>query len=173
LPATQKQVLKQVPIPMRQRSEYSTLANVATNQFPTEDYLREPEQPFQASDTLFRLDQLSSFYCAPGEFGHLLEGQRYGFGALTLIVTETHPGGGPPLHVHECEEAHILLEGRTSYVIGGQRFTATAPYVVKIPAGVAHAFLNVGAQPFRMVCAFPDSRFTDVELGPNPLVEKT
>lgn len=158
---------------MRQRRECSTLLNVANNQFPAEDYLREPEQPFQASDTLFRLDQLSSFYCVPGEFGHLLEGQRYGFGALTLIVTETHPGGGPPLHVHECEEAHILLEGRTSYVIGSQRFTATAPYVVKIPGGVAHAFLNVGARPFRMVCAFPDSRFTDVELGPNPLIEKT
>ena len=142
-----------------------------TKQFPTESYLQEPRQPFQASDTLFQLDQLAPFYCVPGEFGHLLEGRHYGFAALTLIITETYPGGGPPLHVHECEEAHVLLDGKVSYILGDQRFTATAPYVVKIPAGVPHAFRNVGALPIRMVCAFPDSHFTDVEVGPNPLIE--
>jgi mannose-6-phosphate isomerase-like protein (cupin superfamily) len=140
-------------------------------QFPTESYFREPQQPFQASDTLFQLDQLSSFYCVQGEFGHLLQGRQYGFAALTLIITETYPGGGPPLHVHACEEAHVLLDGQASYILGDQRFTATAPYVVKIPAGVPHAFVNVGAQPFRLVCAFPDSGFTEEEVGPNPLLE--
>lgn len=137
----------------------------------TDCAINDPEQPFQASDTLFTLDQLASFYCEPGEYGHLLEGIQYGFDALSLIITETHPGGGPPLHIHECEEAHILLEGETSYVIGEQRFTATAPYVVKIPAGVPHAFLNIGPHPFRLLAVFPDSRFTDVEVGPNPLLE--
>jgi mannose-6-phosphate isomerase-like protein (cupin superfamily) len=140
-------------------------------QLPAEDYLREPEAPFQASDTLFSLDQLASFYCVPGEFGHLLEGRHYGFDALSVIITETYPGGGPPLHVHECEEAHILLEGEVSYVIGDQRFTATAPYVVKIPANVPHAFVNIGVRPFRLLAVFPDSRFTDVTVGPNPLLE--
>jgi quercetin dioxygenase-like cupin family protein len=139
--------------------------------FPTEDYLREPEKPFDASGMLFQFDQLAPFYCVPGEFGHLLEGRQYGFSALTLIITETYPGGGPPLHRHECEEAHVLIEGTVSYILDNQRFIANAPYVLKIPANVPHAFLNLGSQPFRMVCAFPDSRFTEVDLGPNPLIE--
>jgi mannose-6-phosphate isomerase-like protein (cupin superfamily) len=143
----------------------------AIKPFPPESYLREPEQPFNPSDMLFQFDQLAPFYCVPGEFGHFLEGQHYGFAALTLIITETYPGGGPPLHTHECEEAHVLVEGTVSYALGDQRFTATAPYVLRIPAGVPHAFVNVGPLPFRMVCAFPDSRFTEEELGPNPLIE--
>ncbi len=139
-------------------------------EFPKENYLRQPQQSFEPSATLFHFDQLASFYCIPGEFGHLLEGQHYGFDALTLIITETYPGGGPPLHVHECEESHVLLDGTVRYVLGAQQFTATAPYVVKIAANVPHAFLNVGPLPIRMMCAFPDSRFTDVEVGPNPLI---
>lgn len=146
-------------------------AGPQTRQYPTEEYLREAEQPFQASDTLFELDQLASFYCHRGEFGHLLEGRLYGFEALTVIITETYPGGGPPLHSHECEEAHVLVEGKVSYIIGEERFTATAPYVVKIPAGVPHTFLNIGTSPFRLVAVFPDSRYGEVELGPNPLLD--
>jgi len=134
-------------------------------------YINAPGQPFQASDILFKFEQIASFYCEPGEYGHFLEGQHYGFNALSLIITETHPGGGPPLHTHECEEAHILLEGSTSYVIGDQRFTVTAPYVVKIPANVPHAFVNIGAQLFRLLAVFPDSHYTEVEIGPNPLLE--
>jgi mannose-6-phosphate isomerase-like protein (cupin superfamily) len=142
-----------------------------TRVFPTETYIHDPEQPHDPSDLLFRFDQLANFYCVPGEFGHLLEGSQYGFDALCIIVTETYPGGGPFMHVHECEEAHILLEGTTHYVLGDKRFTAVAPYVLRIPAGVPHCFVNAGSQPYRMICAFPDSRFTDVEVGPNPLIK--
>jgi mannose-6-phosphate isomerase-like protein (cupin superfamily) len=142
-----------------------------TKEFPTESYMREPEQPFSASDYAFQFTQLTSFYDVPGEFGHLLEGQQYGFEALSFIVTETYPGGGPPLHTHESEEAHVLLDGEVKYVIGDQRFTVSGPYVVKIPARVPHTFLNASQQPFRMVCVFPDNRWTYQEVGPNPLVE--
>ncbi len=139
-------------------------------QIITECTINEPEQPFRPSDMLFKFEQIASFYCEPGEYGHFLEGRHYGFDALSLIITETHPGGGPPLHTHECEEAHILLEGKTSYIIGDQRFTATAPYVVKIPAGVPHTFLNIGLRPFRLLAVFPDGDYTEMELGPNPLL---
>jgi len=41
------------------------------------------------------------------------------------------------------------------YVVGNRRFTVTAPYVARVPAGVAHTFVNAGTTP-----------------GANPLLEK-
>ncbi|CAN5586238.1 hypothetical protein BH10CHL1_BH10CHL1_14900 [soil metagenome] len=140
--------------------------------FPTVSYLHEPEQRFQPSDRVFRFNQLGTFYDVPGEFGHFLEGQHYGFAAFSVIITETHPGGGPPLHTHACEEAHILLEGHVRYMIGDACFTVEAPYVIKIPADVPHTFLNIGMQPLRMICPFPTSQFTYQEVGPNPLLRQ-
>lgn len=113
-----------------------------------------------------------SFYDVPGEFGDAREGAPYGFQSLSLIITETQPGGGPPLHIHESEEAHVLLEGKVSYVIGDQRFTVEGPYVAKVPAGVPHAFVNAGTKPLRVIATFPTSHIEFRELGPNPLVKK-
>ena len=139
--------------------------------WPAASYVRDPAEPFSPADEVFGFAQLNSFYDAPGEFGHLLEGQQYGFEALSFIITETHPGGGPPLHTHTCEEAHIVLEGTATYVLGDQRFTVAGPYVVKIPAGVPHTFLNIGNQALRVVAAFPDKQLRWKECGSNPLVE--
>jgi mannose-6-phosphate isomerase-like protein (cupin superfamily) len=148
------------------------MAQQTAQEFPAESYMRDPEEPFSPDDEVFRFVQLTSFYDVPGEFGHLLEGRRYGFEALSFIITETHPGGGPPLHTHSCEEAHIVLAGTAGYVLGDQRFTVAGPYVVKIPAGVPHTFLNIGDQPFQLIAVFPDAQFSYEELGPNPLVAR-
>ena len=141
-------------------------------ELPKQSYERQPEQSFNFSDYVFKLNQMPSFYDVPGEFGHTMEGAQYGFGSLSFILTETQPGGGPPLHVHDTEEAHVLLEGAAIYVIGDQKFTVEGPYVVKIPAGVPHTFLNVGSQLFHLIGVFPAGRISYKELGPNPLVKK-
>lgn len=139
---------------------------------PKQSYERQPEQPFSASDYVFKPNQMVSFYDLPGEFGHAMEGVNYGFKSLSFIITETQPGGGPPLHVHECEEAHVLLEGKATYVIGDQKFTVEGPYVVKIPARTPHTFVNAGRQPLRLVGILPASRIVWKEVGPNPLVKE-
>lgn len=141
-------------------------------QFPSQSYEHQPEQPFSSSDYVFKPNQMTSFYDVPGEFGHAMEGTNYGFRSLSFIITETQPGGGPPLHVHECEEAHLLLEGKATYVLGDQKFTVEGPYVVRIPAGVPHTFINAGNQPLRLIGVLPEGRIVWKELGPNPLVKK-
>jgi mannose-6-phosphate isomerase-like protein (cupin superfamily) len=141
-------------------------------ELPKESYERQPEQPFSSSDYVFKPNQMTSFYDVPGEFGHAMEGAQYGFQSLSFIITETEPGGGPPLHVHECEEAHVLLEGTATYVLGDRKFTVEGPYVVKIPAGVPHTFVNIGKQPLRLVGVLPAGRIVWKELGPNPLLKK-
>ena len=78
---------------------------------------------FNRSDYVVKLKQMTSFYDVPGEAGYFINGEDYGFDALSFILTETHPGGGPPLHTHDSEESHVVLHGRVEYLIGSRRFT--------------------------------------------------
>ena len=91
----------------------------------------------------------------PGEYVHVMEGQRNGYTNLTIGITETFPGGAPPMHSHEGEESHVLIEGDILYALGDTIFTIKAPYIVNIPAGVPHAFKNIGNKTANLVVIFP------------------
>lgn len=84
---------------------------------------------------------------------------------------DSFPGGGPGLHVHDAEEAHVLLEGTARYRIGDNTIVVHAPYVAKVPAGVAHTFINAGTKPFRLVAVFASKRPVTRRIGPNPLIQ--
>ena len=141
---------------------------------PTEGFDNPPELPFRLTDHVIRLNQMRKFYGPPGEFGYYIDGADYGFKSLSFILTETHPNGGPNLHTHETEEAHILLEGKVTYLIGDRRFTVEGPYITRVPAGVPHTFINAGSAPFNLIAVFPDGRpnYAKGDLGPNPLINK-
>lgn len=136
---------------------------------PCQPFTDPPEKAHDPSMNVFAFDQLEHYYRVPGEFTYRLTGDQYGFETLSFIVTETHPGGGPGLHVHDTEEAHILLEGTAQYRIGDKTFTVNAPYIAKVPAGVPHTFINVGAEPFNLVAVFASKHPNTERIGPNPL----
>ena len=119
------------------------------------------------------MESTEEFYDEPGERGWIMEGYRHGFTLTSVIVTETAPQGGPPLHTHYSEEIHVLPECRIAYIIGDRRFEVTGPCMINIPADVPHTFLNKGDAPARIVCFFPANTFWNnyVELGPNPLLK--
>lgn len=142
----------------------------AATPLPLEPFTRAPARPHDPADLVFQFDQLDYYYRVPGEFSHRLTGDRYGFDALSFIVTETHPGGGPGLHVHDTEEAHVLLAGDVQYRIGDRTFTVHGPYVARVPAGVPHTFRNVGTSPFNLVAVFSSKHPTTRRIGPNPLI---
>jgi mannose-6-phosphate isomerase-like protein (cupin superfamily) len=106
----------------------------------------------------------------PGEFTHRLTGDEYGFESLSFIISETHPGGGPGLHVHDTEEAHVLLKGTAQYRIGDKTFTVQGPYVAKVPAGVPHTFINAGSEPFNLIAVFASKHPNTKRIGQNPLI---
>jgi mannose-6-phosphate isomerase-like protein (cupin superfamily) len=137
---------------------------------PDADYNHAPTIKFDPADYFFSFDQLEEAYRAPGEHTHRLDGETYGFDSLSFIVTKTQPNGGPNLHVHDVEEAHVLLDGRAEYRIGDKTFIADAPYIVKVPAGMPHTFINAGTKPFNLVAVFASKKLTSKRLGPNPLV---
>lgn len=107
------------------------------------------------SDHAVKLDKLPVINPGPGEYVHVMEGQHHGYKNLTIGITETFPGGAPPMHSHEGEESHVLLEGDILYALGDTMFTIKAPYMVNIPPGVPHAFKNIGNKTANMVVIFP------------------
>ncbi len=118
-------------------------------------------------------DELESFYDEPGESGWILDAHRHGFERVSLIVTDTMPDGGPPLHKHTGEEAVVVPPGaRMRYLIGGETLNVAGPAVIRIPADTPHTFVNTGEIRVSLTCVFPDRSFWDgyVELGANPLL---
>jgi len=149
------------------KSGYTPIAPIPA---PSESYARPPAIAFDRSDYAITLQQMSSFYDVPGEAGFSFNGGDYGFESLSFIMTETQPGGGPPLHKHDTEEAHVVYFGQIEYVVGDRRFKVDAPYVVRIPAGMPHTFMNVSARPVNVTGVFPTKVHSYTEIGPNPLV---
>lgn len=92
----------------------------------------------------------------PGEFVHVMEGQRHGYENLTIGITYTAPGGAPPMHTHRGEESHVLLKGqKVLYALGDKIFVKEGPYIVNIPAGVPHCFQNLDDEVAELVVIFP------------------
>jgi mannose-6-phosphate isomerase-like protein (cupin superfamily) len=81
------------------------------------------------------------------------------------VLTETQPNGGPPLHTHTVEEGHVVLSGRVTYLIGERQVTAEGPYIARVPAGVAHTFINSGTEPVNVVATFPAGGATTPKWG--------
>lgn len=114
----------------------------------------KPEMKFY-TDYIARVENLPAINPGPGEYVHVMEGQRHGYQNLTIGITETFPDGAPPMHSHEGEESHVLLDGEILYALGDTLFTIKAPYIVNIPADMPHAFKNIGNKTANLVVIFP------------------
>jgi len=92
----------------------------------------------------------------PGEYVHVMEGQRHGYQNLTIGITYTAPGGAPPMHTHKGEESHVLLKGQNVfYALGDKLFIKKGPYIINIPPGVPHSFQNLDDEVAELVVIFP------------------
>src|SRR3954464_10992934 len=112
----------------------------------------DEKQQQTAPEYRISMEEMESFYDEPGERGWIIEGEKHGFGNTSVIITETAPMGGPPLHTHVSEEIHILPKARMAYVMSDSYFEVEGPCATRIPAGVPHTFLNIGTEPIRLVC---------------------
>lgn len=125
--------------------------------------------PGISGDYVVRLEEMTAIEAGKGEKIHLLRGSEHGFESLSFILTETAPGGGPPLHTHESEEAHVLTSGTMSYVIGDRTFVVSAPYILRVPANTPHTFINAGTTPLALTAVFGSANYTFKPIAPNPL----
>lgn len=153
------------------REEETHFVKLGPEPLPSESFERPPATAPQPGALLIYPENMTSFYDHPGEAGYFAFGDQYGFDSLSFVITETHPAGGPPLHTHSVEEAHVLLSGTMEYVIGDERFKATAPYIARVPANAPHAFVNAGDTPLNLIGILPTTEPDYQPLGPNPLVQ--
>ena len=107
-------------------------------------------------DFALRKSDLDVINPGPGEYVHVMEGQRHGYRNLTIGITYTAPGGAPPMHTHMGEESHVLTAGqKVLYALGDSLFVMEGPYIVNIPPMVPHSFQNLDAKVAQLVVIFP------------------
>ncbi len=64
-------------------------------------------------------------------------------GEYSVIVTETPPEGGPPLHVHTNEdELFYILKGKYRFFCGDKKIDAKQGDFIRLPRGIPHRFVN-------------------------------
>jgi quercetin dioxygenase-like cupin family protein len=62
------------------------------------------------------------------------------------------PGGGPPPHVHSCEEeGFYILEGEITFQIGDQRIVASPGMFANVSVGTRHSFKNESDKPAKLL----------------------
>ncbi|HXV14566.1 MAG TPA: cupin domain-containing protein [Candidatus Krumholzibacteria bacterium] len=116
----------------------------------------QPPLMTEVKDFALSKSDLEVINPGPGEYVHVMEGQRHGYRNLTIGITYTAPGGAPPMHTHMGEESHVLLEGqKILYALGDKMFVMEGPYIINIPPMVPHSFQNLDDEVAELVVIFP------------------
>lgn len=116
-----------------------------------------------------RSDELELLDLPAGAKGGIIRyfrGEAYGV-ELSLLCVEILPGHGAPPHTHTYDELFVVHGGRGRYTIGDESLEAGAGDVVVVPAGVAHAFVSVGASALRQTSVHRNAIFAQTVLIPN------
>ena len=79
--------------------------------------------------------------------------------AVSIIVVDAPPGGGPKLHRHPYEEVFVIQEGTVKFTAGAETMEVSAGRAVVVPAGVPHKFVNSGTERLRQVDIHASDRF--------------
>jgi quercetin dioxygenase-like cupin family protein len=83
-------------------------------------------------------------------------------GAMTVVEVTEPPGAEAPLHVHHREdEAFVVLEGRVTLEVGGERVAAGPGDVAYGPRDVPHRYV-VGPEGCRMLFVCTPAGFEDL-----------
>jgi len=91
-------------------------------------------------------------FSAVGDVYRILAAGEQTGGAYVLSEARVLPGGGPPPHIHHCEdESFFVLEGEITFTLNGKKVTAPAGAFVQGPRGIPHAFKNETSAPARML----------------------
>jgi mannose-6-phosphate isomerase-like protein (cupin superfamily) len=81
---------------------------------------------------------------------------------VSLILVDMPPGDSVRLHRHAYAEIFIVQSGSATYRVGEETMEVRAPRILVVPAGVAHAFTNTGAERLKQV---------DIHLSPKFVTE--
>ncbi len=97
-------------------------------------------------------------------------------GSTSMIngITEFDPHAKIGMHMHNCEESVMILEGDAIAEIDGERYQLSAGDTTWIPANVPHRFLNESDATMRIfwIYASIDANRTMIETGETKTIAK-
>ena len=93
-----------------------------------------------------------------GEDSNEVQGHNHN-AAVSVIVVDAPPGGGPKLHRHPYEEVFVIQDGTATFTAGDETIEASGGQVVIVPGGVPHKFVNTGEGRLRQVDIHASDRF--------------
>ena len=73
-------------------------------------------------------------------------------------LIEVAPGRSTPDHTHPFEHENFILEGTGKVRINDVWHELGSGYVVFVPPGARHRYVNTGQGPFKFLCGIPVSR---------------
>ena len=73
-------------------------------------------------------------------------------------LIEVAPGRSTPDHTHPFEHENFILEGKGKVRIDEAWHELGPGYVVFVPPGARHRYVNTGEGPFKFLCGIPVSR---------------
>lgn len=76
---------------------------------------------------------------------------------FAMRMFEIQPGGHTPLHEHNHEHEVFIVEGDGVFVCEGKEYEFGRDYVIFVPGGKEHQFINAGESVLRMLCLIPAS----------------
>jgi quercetin dioxygenase-like cupin family protein len=90
----------------------------------------------------------------------LLRSEQSG-GAVAVIEGSTQRPGfaGPPLHVHDFDEAFYVLQGELTFRLGDDQFIRGAGELAFAPRGVPHTYANHSGGDARTLIVFTPAGF--------------
>jgi quercetin dioxygenase-like cupin family protein len=101
---------------------------------------------------LVSAEELPSFNVGrPGILAAIFNGGDHRLPGISVILNETLPGDGAPLHRHTYDELFLVQEGLCSFTVAEQTVEAGTGQLVLIPAGAPHGFTNIGDANMRMI----------------------
>jgi quercetin dioxygenase-like cupin family protein len=82
-------------------------------------------------------------------------------GGVVSLIDNTVPAGapGPPLHMHDFDEAFYVVEGELTFQVEDQLVTKRAGELAFAPRNVAHTFANLSDAPARYVLVCTPASF--------------
>jgi mannose-6-phosphate isomerase-like protein (cupin superfamily) len=93
-----------------------------------------------------------------GEDQNEVQGHNHN-AAVSVIVVDAPPGGGPKLHRHPYEEVFVIQDGTVTFTAGDETMEANGGQVIVVPGGVPHKFVNTGEGRLRQVDIHASDRF--------------
>ena len=92
------------------------------------------------------------------------EGVQYQETDVSFIWVDMPPGGNVRLHKHPYKEIFIVLEGVSTFTVGGDTMKAQAGSIIIVPAEVPHKFRNEEDQPLKQIDIHVSKEFNTIWL---------